>query len=246
MGWARQDNHLQFCDIKPHESSQLARSKGTTLHELIDFAKAVKSKGKMGVYQFHGIGSPLFTVSPTVHRQFLEYLKSNQADYWVTTFSSAMDYVTSKWKKWVEGASSQQCVYASCGWRVKLKFEFLYLVSTRGTWLSFENRSRHKRGSLLETKAKNLRGLQLTTQTRVFYRVKKDRIVIFPVANLNVEWWTRNSECWSGLNRQSRISYHLHMVASSAIQDGLLPMTLCGLTKEAEIASPRLRQGSRL
>jgi peptidoglycan-N-acetylglucosamine deacetylase len=73
--------------------------KGTTLDELIDFAKEVKAKGKMGVYQFHGIGSPLFTVSPTVHRQFLEYLKSNQDDYWVTTFSSAMDYVMSKRKK---------------------------------------------------------------------------------------------------------------------------------------------------
>lgn len=74
-------------------------NKGTTLDELIDFAKEIKSKGKMGVYQFHGIGSPLFTVSPTVHRQFLEYLQLNQGDYWVTTFSSAMDYVTSKRKK---------------------------------------------------------------------------------------------------------------------------------------------------
>jgi len=30
----------------------------------------------------------------------------------------------------------------------------------------------------LEMKEKNLRGFQLTRQTRVFYRVKKDRIVI--------------------------------------------------------------------
>jgi plasmid stabilization system protein ParE len=30
----------------------------------------------------------------------------------------------------------------------------------------------------LEIKEKNLRGFQLTRQTRVFYRVKKDRIVI--------------------------------------------------------------------
>lgn len=58
--------------------------------------KEVRTNGKMGVYQFHGIGSPLFKVSPIVHRQFLEYLKENGADYWVTTFSNAIDYVTSK------------------------------------------------------------------------------------------------------------------------------------------------------
>ena len=69
---------------------------GTTLTELINFAMEVKAKGKMGVYQFHGIGSPLFKVSPIVHRQFLAYLKANESDYWVTTFSCAMDYVTSK------------------------------------------------------------------------------------------------------------------------------------------------------
>lgn len=69
---------------------------GTTLEELIDFAKEVKAKGKMGIYQFHGIGSSYFKISPTTHRQFLEYLKANQADYWVTTFSNAMDYATGK------------------------------------------------------------------------------------------------------------------------------------------------------
>ncbi|MBS1659348.1 MAG: polysaccharide deacetylase family protein [Bacteroidetes bacterium] len=99
--WGGPDKTIiyNFATLNPMKVPSWLVSKGTTLHELIDFAKAVKSKGKMGVYQFHGIGSPLFTVSPTVHRQFLEYLKSNQADYWVTTFSSAMDYVTSKWKK---------------------------------------------------------------------------------------------------------------------------------------------------
>lgn len=72
---------------------------GTTLEELINFAKEVKAKGKMGIYQFHGIGSSYFKISATTHRQFLEYLKANQADYWVTTFSNAMDYATSKEKK---------------------------------------------------------------------------------------------------------------------------------------------------
>lgn len=69
---------------------------GTTLEELINFAKEVKAKGKMAIYQFHGIGGSYFKISATTHRQFLEYLKANQADYWVTTFSNAMDFATSK------------------------------------------------------------------------------------------------------------------------------------------------------
>ena len=69
-------------------------AEGTTLNELIAFAKEVKEKGKMGVYQFHGIGSPLFRLSPGVHKQFLEYLNAHKEDYWVTTISEAMDVVT--------------------------------------------------------------------------------------------------------------------------------------------------------
>ena len=96
--WGGPDRTIiyEFKTLNPMKVPSWLVSKGATLAELIDFAKEVKAKGKMGVYQFHGIGSPLFTVSPTVHRQFLEYLKSNQADYWVTTFSSAMEYVTRK------------------------------------------------------------------------------------------------------------------------------------------------------
>jgi peptidoglycan-N-acetylglucosamine deacetylase len=99
--WGGPDRTIiyDFETLNPMKVPSWLVSKGTTLSELIDFAKEVKAKGKMGIYQFHGIGSPLFTVSPTVHRQFLEYLKSNQADYWVTTFSSAMEYVTSNKRK---------------------------------------------------------------------------------------------------------------------------------------------------
>lgn len=84
----------EFGTLNPMKVPSWLVEEGTTLIELIDFAKEVKAKGKMGVYQFHGIGSPLFKVTPTIHRQFLEYLQANQEDYWVTTFSSAMDYVT--------------------------------------------------------------------------------------------------------------------------------------------------------
>ena len=66
---------------------------GTTLDKLISFAKKVKETGGMGVYQFHGVGGQIFQISKETHRAFLEYLKLHQADYWVTTFSEAMDFI---------------------------------------------------------------------------------------------------------------------------------------------------------
>lgn len=51
---------------------------GTTLEELISFEKEVKARGKMGIYQFHGIDGSYFKISATTHQQFLEYLKINQ------------------------------------------------------------------------------------------------------------------------------------------------------------------------
>lgn len=67
---------------------------GTTLSELIAFAEKAKNAGGMGVYQFHGVGGQIFQISRQTHKAFLEYLKTHQDDYWVTTFSEAMDFVT--------------------------------------------------------------------------------------------------------------------------------------------------------
>ena len=67
---------------------------GTTLQQLISFAEKVKKTGGMGVYQFHGVGGQIFQISRETHRAFLEYLKAHQNDYWVTTFSEAMGYMT--------------------------------------------------------------------------------------------------------------------------------------------------------
>ncbi|HEU4901273.1 MAG TPA: polysaccharide deacetylase family protein [Flavisolibacter sp.] len=69
---------------------------GTSLAELIDFAERVKKAGGMGIYQFHGIGAEFFKISKETHRAFLDYLKAHPDDYWVATFSAAMDMVTSK------------------------------------------------------------------------------------------------------------------------------------------------------
>ena len=67
---------------------------GTTLEELIAFAEKVKKAGGMGVYKFHGVGGQVFSISRETHKAFLEYLKLHKVDYWVTTFSKAMEFVT--------------------------------------------------------------------------------------------------------------------------------------------------------
>jgi peptidoglycan/xylan/chitin deacetylase (PgdA/CDA1 family) len=67
---------------------------GTTLQQLVSFAEKVKKTGGMGVYQIHGVGGQIFEISSETHRAFLEYLKMHQEDYWVTTFSEAMNFVT--------------------------------------------------------------------------------------------------------------------------------------------------------
>jgi len=67
---------------------------GTTLQQLISFAEKVKKAGGMGVYQFHGVGGQIFQISSETHKAFLHYLKAHQDDYWVTTFSGAMEAVT--------------------------------------------------------------------------------------------------------------------------------------------------------
>jgi peptidoglycan-N-acetylglucosamine deacetylase len=69
---------------------------GTTLQELITFAEKVRTEGGMGIYQFHGVGGQIFPISIETHRAFLKYLKAHQKDYWVTTFSDAMESVTTR------------------------------------------------------------------------------------------------------------------------------------------------------
>ena len=69
---------------------------GTTAKELIAFAEKVRMSGGMGVYQFHGVGGQIFKISPESHQEFLSYLKSHQEDFYITTFSEAMESLTKK------------------------------------------------------------------------------------------------------------------------------------------------------
>ncbi|WP_276371912.1 polysaccharide deacetylase family protein [Chryseolinea sp. H1M3-3] len=63
---------------------------GTGLNDLIEFAEKVKAVNGLGVFQFHGIGGPLFKISSETHRGFLKYLKDHENDYLVSTFADAM------------------------------------------------------------------------------------------------------------------------------------------------------------
>ena len=67
---------------------------GTTLKELIAFAEKVRKEGGMGVYQFHGVGGQIFQITSETHKAFLKYLNMHQGEYWVTTFSEAMEFVS--------------------------------------------------------------------------------------------------------------------------------------------------------
>lgn len=67
---------------------------GTSLQQLISFAERVKNSGGMGIYQIHGVGGNIFSITPETHKAFLKYLKEHQDDYWITTFSEAMEYVS--------------------------------------------------------------------------------------------------------------------------------------------------------
>lgn len=72
---------------------------GTSLDELIEFAEKVKKANGLGVFQFHGIGGPLFKISSETHRSFLKYLKDNEKYYLVTTFRAAMEKIEMERKK---------------------------------------------------------------------------------------------------------------------------------------------------
>lgn len=69
---------------------------GTTLEQLIAFAQKVQKAGGLGIYQFHGVGGNVFSITPETHRAFLAYLKSHQNEFRIIPFSEAMESVTEK------------------------------------------------------------------------------------------------------------------------------------------------------
>ena len=70
---------------------------GTSLNQLITFAEKARKMHGFGIYQLHGVGGQVFQISIETHRAFLAYLNAHEDDYWVTTFTDAMDYLKSKY-----------------------------------------------------------------------------------------------------------------------------------------------------
>jgi hypothetical protein len=66
---------------------------GTNLEELIALAEKAKNSKGLGVYQFHGIGGPLFMISSETHKALLKYLKDNARYFLVTTFTDAKEII---------------------------------------------------------------------------------------------------------------------------------------------------------
>jgi sialate O-acetylesterase len=60
------------------------------------FSNLENKSGGMGIYQFHGVGGQIFQISKATHQAFLGYLERHQDEYWVTTFSEAMDLISSQ------------------------------------------------------------------------------------------------------------------------------------------------------
>lgn len=99
FGRAGGDNSSIVTNFKTLNTMQVPSwlvEEDTTLEQLIRFAEKVKKSGGLGVYQFHGIGGEFFKVSAATHKAFLDYLHKNQSDYWVTTFSEAMEFIANK------------------------------------------------------------------------------------------------------------------------------------------------------
>ena len=98
-GRAGGDRHSYTTDFKKADIMKMPSwlvEEGTTVNELIEFAEKVKKTGGIGIYQFHGIGAEFFRVSKETHKAFLNYLRAHQDEYWVATFSEAMDYITAQ------------------------------------------------------------------------------------------------------------------------------------------------------
>ncbi|WP_020526625.1 polysaccharide deacetylase family protein [Flexithrix dorotheae] len=65
-------------------------SNGATL--ITHGEKILASEG-FGIYQFHGIGGQWISISDAAHISFLTWLKANEDQIWVGTFSEIMTYI---------------------------------------------------------------------------------------------------------------------------------------------------------
>lgn len=78
---------IDFTDIKCFGLN------GQSAEEMIQWAKNARAENALLVILFHGVGGGhSLDVSLEAHREFLEYLKAKEEDYWVTTMEEAAQH----------------------------------------------------------------------------------------------------------------------------------------------------------
>jgi len=72
---------------------------GATGSQMIAQVKEAMKQQKLMVFLFHGVGGEhSLNVSLEAHRELLEFLKAHSNEIWVTTFTSAAEYIKSSGK----------------------------------------------------------------------------------------------------------------------------------------------------
>jgi peptidoglycan-N-acetylglucosamine deacetylase len=87
------DQHSMITDFKNINPLQVPSwhvMEGTSEDALIAFVESVIQSKGLGVFQFHGVGGPLFEVSAEAHKKLLTFLHENANRVRVLTFSDAL------------------------------------------------------------------------------------------------------------------------------------------------------------
>ena len=69
---------------------------GANATEMITEAKNGLDKGGLVIFVFHGVGGDYLTVDAGEHEKLLDYLDQHSKEIWVTTYSGALNYLSSQ------------------------------------------------------------------------------------------------------------------------------------------------------
>ena len=64
-----------------------------TAEEMIYYVNQARAKGTIAVFMFHSVGGGYLNVGAEEHRQLLEYVTKNSADFYTGTFLEVMKYI---------------------------------------------------------------------------------------------------------------------------------------------------------
>lgn len=95
-GLVRYERDLQWArhyGLAPQDFASAWFPETATGAEMIEAVKQAAQSGRLLVFGFHGVGGDHLKVPADAHRELVAWLKAHQSEVWVTTFSTAMDYV---------------------------------------------------------------------------------------------------------------------------------------------------------